>query len=337
MSVCVAAQRFDARTTPPTHVPILIILLQYVDRFTTYREGVGGMKTGQHEKMAQRLAIILTWFNEGRCISKEELIEEFNITERTIDRDLKRLSFLPIEKDKDRGCYKLESYALGKLTYSDIRRFAEYCGVKELYPELSDNMIVDILNARLEGAMEVRGHRYEDLSRRVDDFNRLAAAIVQHAVLSFDYKQKHRKVFPYKLSNINGIWYLIGTEDGIIKHFTFSKINNLIVLNETFAPDRRIITLLDEHRGVWVTQKPLEVLLEVDAEVAEYFVRRPLLPNQQIEYKGREVWHIRSRAAYETEILKTVRYWMPHLRILEPASLHQTLLEELRDYLRHFS
>ena len=68
----------------------------------------------EYDKLATRLILILTKFNSGERLSVEDLAEEFNVSDRTIQRDLKKLSYLPIEKSD--GCYSLEAYALGKLT-----------------------------------------------------------------------------------------------------------------------------------------------------------------------------------------------------------------------------
>ena len=63
------------------------------------------------------------------------MVEEFNVTKRTIQRDiLERLSYLPIKRDNN--FYYLEEYYLGKLNFEDIKNFAILSGIKELYPSL---------------------------------------------------------------------------------------------------------------------------------------------------------------------------------------------------------
>ena len=47
-----------------------------------------------HDKIATRLALILNKFNSGEKFSIDNLVEEFNVTKRTIQRDLsERLSY----------------------------------------------------------------------------------------------------------------------------------------------------------------------------------------------------------------------------------------------------
>jgi len=73
----------------------------------------------EHDTLAIRLAQILTMFNDGRRLTLKELAEEFSVSARTIQRDFERLSTLPIKKEN--GYYHLEEYALGKLSFKDIK------------------------------------------------------------------------------------------------------------------------------------------------------------------------------------------------------------------------
>jgi len=286
----------------------------------------------KYDKLATRLALMLTKFNNGEQLSVKELAEEFNVDERTIQRDFKKLSYLPIEKKN--GYYSLAPYCLGKLSFSDIKRFAEFSGVRELYPELSDELIVDILNARVSKTMEVRGHRYEDLSRKVDLFNDIGAAILQRRQIAFVYKEKSRVAEPYRLVNTNGIWYLVATEEGVVKNFALSKVEVLEPMNSYFTPGEQIEKMLLDNKGLWYTQTPIDVTLAIDASVAEYFLRRDLLPHQEIIEQDDEKLIVSTKVAYEEEILKTVRYWIPHITILSPKDLQIKLEETLTNYLK---
>lgn len=287
----------------------------------------------EYDKLGTRLSQILTIFNDGRRVSVSELSLEFNVDKRTIQRDLIRLSYLPIEK-KD-GYYYIEESSLGRLSFKDIKQFATFSGIRELYPELSDALIIDTLNARTNKSMEVRGHKYEDLSQKVDLFNAIAAAIVTHFYISFQYTKKFRKVQPYKLINNNGIWYLVGLEEGVLKNFSFSKIEALETLTETFTEDESILKRLKEHNGLWFSQNYIEVVLEINVSVADYFLRRELLPNQKTLESSADLLILSTQVAYEEEILKVVRYWMPHIVIRSPKYLQDNLEESLKKYLKY--
>ncbi|MEA2047776.1 MAG: DeoR family transcriptional regulator [Campylobacterota bacterium] len=149
----------------------------------------------EHDKIGTRLGMILTRFNSGESFTVAELAEEFSVSDKTIQRDLnQRLSYFPIEKRAGRYC--LEKYCLGKLNFNDIKNFATFSGLKELYPSLDNSFIVDVLNSKINPSMHIKGYKYEDLSYKLDDFTTVASTIVTKQQLHFTYKEKQRVVNP---------------------------------------------------------------------------------------------------------------------------------------------
>lgn len=76
------------------------------------------------------------------------------------------------------------------------------------------------------------------------------------------------------------------------------------------------------------------VLLQVAAAVAEYFKRRQLIPHQVIEREldGGDML-VSTSVAHADEVLPIVRYWLPHIQVLEPLAFQQQLEAGLREYL----
>jgi len=292
------------------------------------------MKEGkERDTVASRLTQILMRFNNGESFTSTQLADDFGVTLRTIQKDLtERLSFLPIKKKGTR--YYLAEYALGKLSLGDLKNFATFSGVRELYPEFSDELVVDLLNEKTNKALSVKGHNYEDLTHKVEEFNDIGVAVVTYNRLSFKYKDKERLVEPYRLRNTNGIWYMLATENKVLKTFTFSQMINIKHLDEEFEVDEQILEIVDKYSGTWVTQNPIEVVLEVDMSMAEYFLRRELLPKQMTLESYDEKLVLSTTVAYEEEIFKIVRYWIPHIKIRSPQSLQDKLEENLHNYLK---
>ena len=69
-------------------------------------------------------------------------------------------------------------------------------------------------------------------------------------------------------------------------------------------------------------------------DVALHFKQRQLLP-EQLVIKALDDGGllISSRITHITQILPLVRYWIPHLKIVNPESLQQQLEAELKGYL----
>ena len=296
------------------------------------------MTGANHDTLCRRLAMMLMKLNQGDSLDPKELSEEFGVNLRTIQRDLnERFGYLPLQKLD--GRYRLEPTFLGKLSTRDIERFASLAGVRGLFPSLSDDFLRDIFDARLQGALLIRGHHYEDMSGKEGLFKQLERAIVGHNMISFRYakdgtQKSHADVEPYKLVNHKGIWYLVAMDASKLKTFSFTKVEALIVSDNTFAPDPTVEKSLMAEDGIWMGQERIEFVLKVSREVAGYFRRRAVLVNQTIVKNLEDGGLIVSaKVGHVNEVMPHIRYWIPHVRIISPDGMQAKLEAELSAYL----
>lgn len=285
------------------------------------------------DKLAIRLTAIITRLNQGEILNVQELADEFAVTKRSIQKDFNErlMQFLPITSEN--GQYYMESYLLGKLSYDDIRDFALLSGIQGLYPAMDDNALSDILNAKVNDALLVKGGAYEDISNKKIEFDIIRLSIVLKHRICFAYNDKKRSVNPYKLVNNNDVWYLVGDENGELKTYSFTKIQKLCKTEDAFTPKSDFKAIINDKNNKWYSEEKISVILEIDAGVAEYFLRRELLPHQTVLKKTAKQLIIQTKVAYDEEILKIVRYWIPKIKIIEPYRLDNKLREELLSYL----
>ena len=285
------------------------------------------------DKLAIRFLYIITQLNSGEKLSPKELALKFNVTERIIQKDLNdRLKqFLPITKEN--GKYFLESFLIGKLGYEDIKNFAILSGLKKLYPSLEDSFLSDVLNKKISDSCLIKGGSYENISDKKEEFDLLRVAITMKHQLTFTYNNKHRAINPYKLVNNDDIWYLVGDEDNKLKTYSFTKISHLVNTEMHFKENREFLEIINKNQANWFSQDSIHVVLEINTEVSEYFLRRKLLPDQTILKQTQEKLVIKTKISYDDEILKIVRYWLPHIKIIEPEYLQEKLLHELTLYI----
>ena len=299
---------------------------------------IGPMSSANHDTLVYRLAQILIKLNQGERLDPLALADEFGVNPRTIQRDLnERFAYLPLEKVN--GRYRLDPVFLGKLSTRDIERFAGLAGVRGLFPSLGDDFLRDIFDRRLQETMLVRGHHYEDLSGKEALFKELEAAIAACRLLAFNYAKadgvkRYMGVAPYRLLNQKGIWYLAAVDGGKLKTFSFSKLTNLSTLDEIFVRDADMDARLLRDEGVWLAERQLKVRLLVAPGVADYFKRRRLIANQVIEEeRGDGSLVVSAEVGHPNQVLPIVRYWVPHIRILEPVELQAELDACLKAYL----
>ncbi|PKO71533.1 MAG: transcriptional regulator [Betaproteobacteria bacterium HGW-Betaproteobacteria-14] len=300
------------------------------------------MTTTGHDTLVYRLAQMLVKLNQGGKLDPQALAEEFGVNLRTIQRDLNvRFAYLPLQKTD--GRYHLDPAFLGKLSTRDIERFASLAGVRGLFPSLSDDFLRDIFDARIQTALLVKGHHYEDLAGKEDAFRQLELAIVSRRHVTFVYRKgdgnkSYASIEPFKLMNHKGIWYLAARDCDKLKTFAFTKIEQLRVLDSQFEPDADIEKRLTGEDGIWMGEEKKEIVLKISREVASYFKRRRLIANQVVEKELEDGGLIVSaKVGHPNQVLPIVRYWIPHIHIISPEGLQSELEHELAEYISHSS
>lgn len=297
------------------------------------------MASDNHDTLVYRLAQMLVKLNQGEKLNPQALADEFGVNLRTIQRDLNvRFAYLPLQKTN--GYYHLDQTFLGKLSIKDVDRFAGLAGVRGLFPSLTDDFLRDIFDARIQAAVMVKGHNYEDMAGKETVFRILEQAIVGRQHIAFDYQKdaglkSYSGVAPFKLINHKGIWYLAARDGEKLKSFSFAKIESLRVLESRFPADPQVERKLAEEDGIWLNDDKKEIVLKIGSEVAGYFKRRKLIANQVIEKELEDGGLIISaKVGHTNQVVPIVRYWIPHIRIISPEGLQAEMESEISCYLK---
>ncbi len=287
----------------------------------------------KHDKIATRLSLILTKLNNGERLTVEALAKEFNVTVRTIQRDLnERFADVPLKKEGK--FYFLEAHNLGKLTLSDLNNFAFLSGIYKMFPSFSDEFVQHLLDKDVASAYLIKTHNFEDISHKIEAFKAIEKAIINKNRLSLVYRKEKRNVEPYKFANVKGIWYLIALQDGVIKTFTFTKISKLEVCSDVFTSDREMLEKIENEESLWFSNSKTEVILKVNSSIAQYFKRRKIIAYQKIlEESDDGSLLVSTQMTFEEELLQIVKYWLPNICIVSPLFLQEKLEDSLRSYL----
>lgn len=292
------------------------------------------MSDSPHEKLAYRLADMITMLNGGETLNITDLTEKYQVSRRTMLRDIDdRLGFLPLQKTAQG--YKLEPSYLGQLSYKDIRTFAQISGIRGLYPNLDTSFLREILDHRASQVYSVKGYTFEDTKQFEPMMAQLKTAIKACQMVAFIYKDKSRLVAPYKIIHHRGCWYLAGVQDGELKAYRMSRISEFRCDDmPNFVMDKGVVERINQDEGIWYGLEKVEVVLKVSADVASHFLQRQLLPGQQLikELDDGDLL-LSSNVVSAKQILPLVRYWIPHLKIVSPEGWQNVLEEELKHYI----
>ncbi|MDU4393481.1 MAG: WYL domain-containing protein [Acinetobacter ursingii] len=287
----------------------------------------------KNETLANRLSDILTRLNTGEKLSINMLAEDYSTHPKTIRRDLARLEScnLPIQHE-DRTFYLDPAY-LGRLRFNDIRSFAQISGIRHLYPSLDVSFVRELLDSRIYDA---KGYFVEDASQFKTLFEVLGQAIKTKKQIGFLYNNDSRVVEPYRLVHHHGCWYLAAVRKGELRAYRLSRISLSNVEHELshFKPDPKIQEQLENEESIWFGQEKNEVILTVHADVALHFRQRQLLPEQNvIKELDDGGLLVSSKITHNTQLLPLVRYWIPHVKIVNPEGMQEELEGVLKGYL----
>jgi len=288
------------------------------------------MAANQHDTLALRLADILRLLHQGEQLDRYQLAERFGVSERTIYRDLNRLG--EVVNPLANGRYELAPHYRSKLSPVDLHAFAQVSGAQRLFPHREQRSWLELLKPGKTNFLVRDGH-FETATPDTCTFRLLDQAMAQRLRCQMSYTDKSRQVEPYRLVHNKGIWYLAATEDGRLKSFVLSRIQHLQVLKDTFVMCSERQAQIDNDDDIWFGQEKFQVTVQVAASNAHYFLRRNVLPQQElVEHQSDGQLIVRCQVSHANQLLPIIRYWIPHLRIVDPPWLQQQLRDELTRY-----
>ena len=277
-----------------------------------------------HEVMVQRITIIISELYQYGFVSRQKLMDEFKISERTLYRDLNRLGDRIIHNGD--GIYRLAPAYAKPQSLKELQNLVRILGMEALFPAKKLFSQPDLTS------LSIRALPSDPEAQRVleNNFSLFDKAIRENNICEFHYKDKLRTVAPYKLINIKGVWYLGAVDRGNAKGYQLSKIRWLNLTSVQFTPELHITQYFAEEDDVWFSLNKQTVHVKIAAEVSYYFQRRNLLPAQKLirqESNGDLI--VQTEMAHENQLFPLLRYWLPNLIIISPISLQHRFQQKL--------
>lgn len=285
--------------------------------------------------------------NNG-VICAKELAKEFNISLRTLRRDVENMGVeYSYKQDKIyfHGHYISKENEEQSMAFLLLKSFANSMGgntktqmlslLESLESKNQYNQSTDIFFTR---------QNLEEITLEPKSILLLQRAIKEHIIISFNFLKElskntkthtKREVLPLKILNFNGEWYLLGLESNIMKKFYLNNINDIREVGQGKCVDEEIYNRLDNALNAWFMPevKPFIVRLWIDSKVAKYFKRKKISPNQHLlEHKDGSL-DISLYITNFMEISPLVLMWIPNVVVIEPQELKDFIKNSVEDYL----
>lgn len=285
----------------------------------------------EHDTLAQRLGIILTKLNNGQRLSISSLAEEFNVSERTIQRDLNvRLAYLPLQREGQH--YSLDPTYFGRSNTSALFRVCEQVGATALFPDNHPALLSQWLAPSGSPVFLLSGFNLDSENLHHQHLKPLAKAITNCCLTSIQRQGNLATVViaPYLLINHKGHWHLAGISNDALIIEPIANMTHVEQLAVTFTQQEGVIAQL--KRMVSDESMPVtEVILKAAACIAHNFLHRIVLP-QQVMLKELDDGSLllSSHVIDVVQLLPTIKAYLPHLMVISPPTLQAQLKRDVK-------
>ena len=306
-------------------------------------------KNTSYDKKVFRLFFILNQLDSRKKISTGELAKEFNVSLRTVQRDIVLLNttgFPIISLEKGYHSF-MEGFSLKKMMLtreeasllSFLHDISKSLGEK--FEDSFSSILKKVVSKEQDSAFYVKLPEGSKINKDFPYIKELEEAIKANIKIALYYKTPEKegdyKVCPLKIIFFDGFWYLLAQVDGkewIIK-FRLENIINIELLDEYFTPPRNLNTFLDQSVNIWFTEKrDKQVVLKVDKEAARYFKQQVYFPLQKITKKNRDgSLRIETKICHNEEILRIIFRWIPYVHVVKPKDLKIEVEKIVKGYL----
>lgn len=293
-----------------------------------------------------RLFEIVYILLDKKTVTSRELAERFEVSTRTIFRDVEILSAVGIpvymKKGRGGGISLLPNFILNKAVITDAEKDDILSSLKAIKAidlnktETTFNKISSLLGESETDWIEVDFSSWANAQNETDVFNTIKGAILEKHVIKFSYSSAKkqttfREVEPLKLCFKGGAWYLYGYCH-VRKDMRFFKL-------------RRIKELLVEDE-IFQRKKPKQIFLEKEV-FQEDFILLKLKLSEKMEYRvfdEFEDYEQQEDGSYIVEIKYPKGEWIfyyimsfgSHCQVLEPEFVRKEIQAELEKILEYY-
>ncbi len=309
------------------------------------------------DKKYFRVLNILNRLNEGP-VRVAALSEEFDVSERSIQRDLERINLTGFHLDTpQKGVYtfsggvSLKNFNLSSEQLSVLVLMREMaCGMGGAIKEAFDKVFERATAASsADSPFFAVGPRalnpltrkfYEDIVFAIERCKKLK---VRYASVS---GVKERVLCPVKILASDNFFYMMaavdGGKDGQYPKFRVDRIKTLEILPDEFPPPppELIRKIIGTATTIWGVNegKKTAVLLRAEGAAADFLRSKEILPGQKVSKPGADgAVTVKAVIHHTMEVVPLVLHWMPEISITEPKALRAEVKQRIDAYLKRQS
>ncbi len=287
------------------------------------------------------LSIIYILLNKG-TITAAELAQRFEVSVRTIYRDVETLSMagIPIyaKKGKNGGICLTEQFVLDKMLVSEEEQqqiLAALMSVQETGAQDEKETLRKLLEFFKTEPSNWVAIDFSDWSgRRKELFEQIKTAVLKHQVMQFDYygqygEMSSRTVEPLQLIFKDYTWYLLAycrTRQNV-RLFKVLRMKRVIVLEEHFETGRRHEEIRSDEKPGNTEAEFTEVTLWIDKKEAYRIYDR--FEEEEISVLPDGNYQVRFRCLLDDWVYGVILSFGPAAKVLAPKEVQREIRQRV--------
>lgn len=186
-------------------------------------------------------------------------------------------------------------------------------------------------------------------SKENNEISILKDAINKKRIISFEYElngniKLQKEIKPYKILFMNDNYYLTAEVNNDYKYsmFRVNNISNVHIENYEFEFDYDLLDFIVNIQTPFAKYHEnykdhlIKVVAEVDKSKTKFFESKKFLPSQEIVDKLENGnYMISFEISQELEIEDLIKKWIPYIKIIEPLTLRDKIIKDLKIYLEN--
>ncbi len=302
-----------------------------------------------YDKILTRLIFTLTKLSNDERPSMMELGDEFNVSLKTIQRDIyQRLIFFPIEKDDKSRLKFQEGFTLNKSRFSIDEIITMSLSLDQIkdagneFNETAKQISSKLIYPNFFNPYYIKPQLHQNIDMDTPLLNKIEDAIQQKQLCKVETKNNTEELRALKIVNFDGIWYLLCKEfkQNRIKTIFLSDITNITFLKTVPIGDDNIEALLTSQiqTAHFEQGKDFEVIIKANNNISQYFILKKHLPSQKIIEKNDDgSILIKFKVSTDEDVDNLIKAWLPDIEIISPKIFKDKIIEELRLYVQKIS
>lgn len=301
-------------------------------------------------KINRLTEIILILLNK-KIVTAKELSDKFQVSTRTIYRDIETLSLsgVPVymSKGKKGGIGLLEDFSINKTLLSDNDKESITLALKALstieYPDINSVInkvgFVNVTNYN-DNWIDIDLSRWGSKTYEDDKFDKIKYSILNNKLVEFSYinslsNQSKRIIEPIKLIYKGQSWYLYGycrlKKD--FRLFRISRIKDFEVNKQSFTKwnlKKQEINK-DENKVFNTVKVKLEVKKKVLYRVFDEFDKESIIENENGNYQ------VTMEYPENEWLYGYILSFGPYVKVIEPLHIRNIIIEKMKETLNMYN